>query len=680
MGEAGGYGAHSLRRLAGFLAAGRRRRKPNGGGFRPEAEAGDSRDGNLTTSTETLHPNFSLVSVCSDRVNDIMVRAAEGRSIVLIFKTNSRKLIRGIPCLSPSSSGFSITPYGARGGFCRDVAVEAGDYIVEGVGSLDVDTDALVSAVMAKVLSAAKPNGEGSATADVPDSQKGCSDKKTLRKYSKREMGMGGFLCALALIGDKDVDERMDALLKIDRAYLEDAGGILEKKDAVFAEFFSRFIGLKRRERLSRFNKLVCEGATAKGIPTSDITVATSLFISYLNVILRQCVPTASTKAAGLTKGDSGIPVKIDLDKCEAVFDVKVLETDGDEGGRDAVDGNNLRNLHGNTIAGLVDRIRGDENQMLLDALVFAYFGVSFNDLEILFNAKNIPERIEDLNRRLEKYGFVVYANNGIAMIAEARRPVRVMGAHAMDGCYYDGRFKNQLGADFEDSTSRCRRHGELMDEYKKYRYENVSKMKAAAAEKGHKGKMRSRIESYLKAMDSVGSCAVDISERVASIISPARRRKHKDGYGWRASTHDTVFDILNMRAPNALARDLHDEVKGLAEGFKTSNKNSVYVNGRLLLNAMIYQFHGVSIDEANKLPFSFQSGGDETLSDVIAKTNSVLAEHGISICESNGFLVLAKDENVFAKRDDVRKHVFLVANPIKRPLKSPLERMIPKK
>lgn len=606
MGVANGEGNGNAGCPEGFvrISAGVVRRRGNGDAT--SREAAIVREGAVSSVVSRAggpHP----VSIWSRAGDAILANAIEKGLEVAIVRGG--KVLRGVP------SRYASTHSGYRLGL-----VYFGGYI-NGNRRLTGRTADILSTDFV-ILSSDYPDTEvEEATRETgSDVEQICeqSTEVSAAYAYDRNFAIGRFLASVEAMDDRKMKGRMGHIQEI---RMGDTLAILDyvKLDAALAKFLRIFLNYGLR-KVYDFQAAVDEFCEAKGLqkknPERDPgpgQYSAFAAISFANALLRNCSPSPETKKRLITYMDHAATVQIGMtggERCAFLPDLK----EGDDSSRDE-----LFALHSKA-KGVVKQAGGRGSQLLFEALLFQYYGVPLDNL-VSFGTKDVLKAVEMLNKRISGSGLVVYINNGLAVLGEVGKPATLL-ADCGDAKAYTERFAGQVVGTLDDAREAYGRSTERMNKVHHRRSENAVKEMVHAA-----------IRDFMKVMSPTSRSEEDVAQLVAAFAND-------DGTSsGSADWIETVSEIT----PGL--RRLHSQAARIARNRIVRSDIGQYVNylnGQILMLALIHQYNGVKAIDLENLPFKFNP--DTCLTDVIDKTNGAIKRYGWKIYVRGGVVLLGPD------------------------------------
>ncbi len=510
-----GSGGRTGRRIRATLTE-----RTDGGSDGPvEQDAGPS---------STSRPNF--VSVLDSAATQFLEDALLNGTDVEIVQAVSGETLVGRLRKVGSASTFALLPNGTVG---RVVPIELNDLVRIGdkergrrrmvrlpeaakEGSLSVEESVSPEPVdEGPVLSPEDLAEQAAAAKRSGISRRAAATRlRKERLSSGRDLRVGLFLEAVDALDDVKARANMEAFLTLSDETINGAIALLERRDGPSAQFLRELVDAEG-DIDGAAQKAFRNYCRAKRF-TGDLA-ALGTVLSYVNYMLKDSgVPTASTKAAGTTETAQGTRLKLDR-----------LPTNEDEGNLgnifSSVDfadepgkATPLRVVHSraNAIAG---RLEAEQQQLLVRALVFQYYGVSFEDLELL-PIIDLEGTIGRANRQLAKHGFVIHANNNVAVLAEINKPVMLSPsiAHATG---YRKRLEQHVSGTSDDARGLAQAEAVRLEE----RAAAETRRKGAPIRKARERARKQGVRSYITSTNNKSRRVVDIQADTESFVRGTR-------------------------------------------------------------------------------------------------------------------------------------------------------------
>lgn len=543
------------------------------------------------------------VSVWSMAGDAVLANAIERGLEVAVVRDNGGRVLRGVPSRYASNqSGYRLNIVN-HFGVCKDgnsrklsghyVDIFSTDFVIL---SSDYPITEVEEAAR-ETGSAVKQVGEG-------------NEEVSANFAYDRNLAIGCFLASLEAMDDRKMKGRMGHIQEI---RMGDTLAILDyvKPDAALAKFLRIFLDYGLRKAYD-FQAAVDEFCEAKGLQKKNPGRYSAFSaISFANALLRNCSPSPETKKKLITFMDHAATVQIGMtggERCAFLPDLK----EGDESSRDE-----LFALHSRA-KDVVGQVACKSHQLILEALLFQYYGVPFNNLAP-FGIKDALTSIVLLNKRLSKFGLVVYINSGLAVLGEVGKPAMLL-ADCRDAKAYTERFAGQAYGTLDEAREVYRRSTERMNKVYHRRSENaVREMRSVA------------IRNFMEATMPVSRSDEDVAELVTAFVSRSTDVDHVE-------TVDEITPELKR---------LHKQATKIARDRIVRSdigQYKLYLNGQMLMLALMHQYNGVRIADLESLPFRFNPDHDTCLSDVIDKTNGEIKRYGWKIYVRGGVVLFGSD------------------------------------
>lgn len=483
----------SLRRLLplpGFVGLGN---GENDGVDGPEA---DDRGADEPVDVEAFLRKSGFVSVVSTRSSDFLNNHLNRGLAVTIWHSASRQVLSGLlQRRNDSPTTFRLLAYnGSAVGKPYDIAFN--DFVY--INGVEVPAD-----VLAKLMPAApagtdrlksEPEIDPAALVRIGISRRSAA---TLRRKNRlgdgTDITMGKFLLHLDARTKDDAEVCIARFLTIERGDIDTLLTELEQKDRDVAIFVRTIVeGGDVQAAVECFYK-------AKSFP--DAAKNERSLLTYVNKII------------GLIPNSKRFPVlaKFPAKGEDAVSAFKVPGV-ARFTGRD----NNLRELHGN-IRKISGDIRGDQNQILVDALVYQYGGLTIEEFKML-PFVDVMTRIQNANEELGRFGYCIHVRNGVAVLGKLGEDLTLCPTIA-DAQQYTTRFDRYVATD----PAQARAKAQAEDARLAQREEKAKQRRGAPIRQANERARKAAIRTYLSATNNRNKRVGELRGRVESFIRATR-------------------------------------------------------------------------------------------------------------------------------------------------------------